>query len=109
MPAAERTMSATEFKAKCLDIMDQLAARKLDRVTVTKRGRPVAVMAPPPLEAASGERHPIFGWMKGYPSPVPLDHDWEKPLYSDEELDGFTRDLQMQMHELMPDKWPKPE
>jgi hypothetical protein len=30
--------------------------------------------------------------MKGWPRPVPADHDWEKPLYSDAELDGFLQD-----------------
>ena len=41
------TYTATEFKAKCLDILDQLAAHKLTRVTITKRGRIVATLSPP--------------------------------------------------------------
>lgn len=42
----ELTLSATAFKAQCLDIMTRIAAHKLSRVTVTKRGKPVAVMGP---------------------------------------------------------------
>jgi len=44
----ELTINASSFKARCLEIMDQLAARKLTRVTITKRGKPVSVMQPPP-------------------------------------------------------------
>lgn len=43
----DTTISASQFKARCLDLFDQLSARKLDSVTVTKRGRPVAVVRPP--------------------------------------------------------------
>lgn len=54
----DATISASDFKARCLDLFDQLAARKLDSVTVTKRGRPVAVIRPPaeaePLVAVHG-------------------------------------------------------
>jgi antitoxin (DNA-binding transcriptional repressor) of toxin-antitoxin stability system len=32
--------------AKCLGLMDQIAAGKLTRVIVTKRGKPVAEMGP---------------------------------------------------------------
>jgi hypothetical protein len=45
--ASERTIAASEFKAKCLDLLDQLASRKLTRLCVTKRGRIVAVVTPP--------------------------------------------------------------
>jgi ABC-type polysaccharide/polyol phosphate transport system ATPase subunit len=31
-------IGASEFKAKCLDLMDKLAARKLSRIVVTKHG-----------------------------------------------------------------------
>ena len=45
------TMTATEFKAKCLEIFDQLRARKIDKLTITKRGEPVAVLTGPESEA----------------------------------------------------------
>ncbi len=56
------TVSATEFKATCLELLDKLAAHKITRLTVTKRGKPVAVLIPP------DEINPIdelFGGMKG--------------------------------------------
>jgi len=40
-----KTMSAAEFKAKCLDVLDQVAARH-EAVVVTKRGKPVAQVVP---------------------------------------------------------------
>jgi prevent-host-death family protein len=40
-------ISATEFKAKCLEILDQVAAGCVDRVVITKRGKPVGVLIPP--------------------------------------------------------------
>ncbi|MBN8930133.1 MAG: hypothetical protein BGO51_15240 [Rhodospirillales bacterium 69-11] len=62
-PAAEETMTATAFKARCLEILDRLSARALRRVTVTKRGRVVAVLTPPSLDAAAVE--PLYGCMRG--------------------------------------------
>ena len=40
-----KTMSAAEFKAKCLDVLDQVAERR-EPVIVTKRGKPVAQVVP---------------------------------------------------------------
>ena len=40
-----RAMGAAEFKAKCLRIMDEVAATG-EAVTVTKRGKPVARLVP---------------------------------------------------------------
>ena len=40
-----RSVSATEFKAKCLALLDEVHDRG-DVITVTKRGRPVAIIQP---------------------------------------------------------------
>lgn len=56
-------LSASEFKAKCLDLLDRIAARKITRLTVTKHGRPVAVLAPPASREEEAAR--IFGALKG--------------------------------------------
>jgi len=40
-----KTISATDFKATCLDILDQVAERR-ESVVVTKRGKPVAQVVP---------------------------------------------------------------
>ena len=48
---------ATEFKAKCLELMDRVAERR-ETFVITKRGKPVAKLVPV-------ERKPkdsIFGW-----------------------------------------------
>ena len=42
---ADRTVGASEFKAKCLALLDQVAERKIS-LLVTKRGRPVARIVP---------------------------------------------------------------
>jgi prevent-host-death family protein len=44
---ATRTISAGEFKAKCLALMDEIAASG-DQLVITKRGRPVARLSPEP-------------------------------------------------------------
>jgi prevent-host-death family protein len=41
----DRVLTATEFRAKCLGLMDELEEHG-GTITVTKRGRPVAVVRP---------------------------------------------------------------
>lgn len=41
----DRTIPAGEFKAKCLDLMDEVA-RTGDSIVITKRGKPVARLGP---------------------------------------------------------------
>ncbi len=50
---------ASEFKAKCLKIMDQVAETG-ERVVITKRGMPVAELVP-----AREQRKSLFGVHKG--------------------------------------------
>ena len=61
--AGSSTISASEFKAKCLDILDRIRTKELERVVVTKRGVPVAVLVPPPADAVEVER--LHGFMRG--------------------------------------------
>jgi prevent-host-death family protein len=58
-----QTISASEFKAKCLSLLDRLARRELDRVIITKRGKPVAIVEPPQQQA--DEVRNIHGFMRG--------------------------------------------
>jgi len=53
------TISAAEFKARCLELMDTVASTGAT-VTVTKRGRPVARLSPVRDPAGPG-----LGFMKG--------------------------------------------
>jgi len=41
-----KKMHATEFKAKCLAILDEVALRG-ESITILKRGKPVAQLIPP--------------------------------------------------------------
>jgi len=75
-----RTISATEFKAKCLDILDRVSRREWDRVVVTKRGIAVGVLVPPSADASEVERLP--GFLRGSVI-MPPDVDLTAPV-SDE-------------------------
>ena len=55
-----KVVGAAEFKAKCLKLIDEMA-RDGEPVTITKRGRPVAVLEP----ARSGGKRSIIGALKG--------------------------------------------
>jgi prevent-host-death family protein len=63
VPTDTETISASEFKAKCLGILDRLARHELKRVTITKRGQPVAVLTPPERQADAVRG--IYGFMRG--------------------------------------------
>jgi prevent-host-death family protein len=41
-----RTIGASEFKAKCLALLDEVASTR-EIITILKRGRPVAQIVPP--------------------------------------------------------------
>jgi len=41
-----KSLSSTEFKAKCLAVLDEVA-RTGEAVTILKRGKPVAQLVPP--------------------------------------------------------------
>ena len=71
-----RTIKASEFKAKCLKIMDEVAATG-EPVEITKYGVPVARLVP-----ARQRPKTIFGAMKGsilYMGDVvsPTGEEWE--------------------------------
>lgn len=53
-----RTVTATEFKAKCLALLEEVD-RLGSTVTVTKRGRPVAVVTRGP---AAAWKNPANSW-----------------------------------------------
>lgn len=59
MARPQRRMQASEFKPKCLELMDEVRDRQIE-VIITKRGIPVAKLVPADDDAPS----PI-GFMKG--------------------------------------------
>jgi len=71
-----RTVTASEFKAKCLKLMDQVA-RSGEPILITKKGRPVSR-----LEPAGGTGARLFGTYAGRleivgDATAPLDVEWE--------------------------------
>lgn len=58
-PRPSRTISATEFKAHCLTLMDEVQ-RSGEELIITKHGKPVARLAPVVARSAS-----LVGWMRG--------------------------------------------
>ena len=59
----KQAVSASEFKAKCLDLLDQVAAGEIEELAVTKRGRVVARLLPP--HAATVAADQFHGFMRG--------------------------------------------
>src|SRR6266545_3183202 len=54
------SVPATEFKAKCLELMDRVAERR-ESFVITKRGKPVARLVPVDRKPKDS----IFGWLRG--------------------------------------------
>jgi prevent-host-death family protein len=74
--AGMRTMKASEFKAKCLKLMDEVAESG-EPLVITKNGRPIAQLSP-----ISRERRSIWGLHKGQIEILgdiisPIDVEWE--------------------------------
>ena len=70
------TIQAGEFKAKCLELMDQVKHKHIS-FTITKHGKPVAKLVP--IEAAPID---VFGCLKGTVTIKgdlvdPIDVTWE--------------------------------
>jgi prevent-host-death family protein len=70
-------LSAAEFKATCLELMDRVRETGVEYV-VTKHGKPVAKLVP----YTDPERKPLFGSMKGtvlkYERPLdPIEADYD--------------------------------
>lgn len=66
-----RVVGATEFKAKCLAILDEVDSDG-GTVTITKRGRPVAVLVPAKPQPAG--KSSMGAWI----GKVKLPKNWEK-------------------------------
>ncbi len=71
----ETTIGAGEFKAKCLQLLDEVAAHR-EPLVITKRGKPVARLVPMPPEAQ------LFGALAGSvlgegDIVAPVDAEWD--------------------------------
>ena len=88
-----RTMAAGEFKAKCLAVMDEVAATG-EPVLITKRGKPVVRVAAP--EGSELKKKSIFGRLRhmgvihgDIVSSEFSDEEWER--MADESLNPLDR------------------
>jgi prevent-host-death family protein len=77
MKGSKMEISAAEFKAKCLKLMDEIAKTRRP-IVITKRGKPIAKLVP----AEPAPRKPLFGCMAGTVTHegdllAPLDVEWE--------------------------------
>lgn len=75
---AMRTITASEFKAKCLKLMDE-GNESGDTLTITKNGRPVAT-----LRAAEPKRRSLWGLHAGQ---IKIYGDVDEDAYPDFEKD----------------------
>ena len=69
-------IAASEFKAKCLSLMDQIAQTH-ESLTITKHGVPVARLVPVERECA-----PLFGYLRDSVKVngdivAPIDEAWD--------------------------------
>ena len=74
-----RVMKASEFKAKCLEVMEQVAASG-EPVVITKNGRPISRLEPYRVRPTT-----LFGALEGSVEVCgdivpPLDDAWEATL-----------------------------
>ena len=84
-------ISAAEFKAKCLKLMDEIAVTRKP-IVITKRGKPVAKLVPADIEP----RKPLFGCMAGtvaYEGDLlaPLGVEWEVEAETEPNLNPRKR------------------
>ena len=80
-PAGAQTIKASEFKAKCLKLMDEVADTG-EEIVISKNGRPVARLVPFREKPKS-----LFGIDKGKIEILgdivePLDVEWEAQVHT---------------------------
>lgn len=73
MKQARRTISAADFKARCLSLLDQVAATK-ETLVVTKRGKAIAKL----VAIENGELKSLRGSVRYHGDIVaPMNEDWD--------------------------------
>ncbi|HSB60317.1 MAG TPA: type II toxin-antitoxin system Phd/YefM family antitoxin [Vicinamibacteria bacterium] len=78
-----RHIPATEFKAKCLELMDRVAERR-ETYVITKRGKPVAKLVP----ADPAKKDGLFGCMADQTAFVA---NLDQPLWTEEQWKELER------------------
>lgn len=88
--AGERTMSATEFRARCYRLLDEVAETTRE-IVITKRGKPVARLVP-----VRRMRGAPFGLYRDEirihgDIGAPIDVDWDAEVNPDRVLSPLCR------------------
>lgn len=83
------TVSVTEFKAKCLDLLDQVGTRQIGRLEITKRGKVAAILIPPATQQEALQQ--LHGFLRGSVI-VPAGADLTVPVL-DEPLNAESGEL----------------
>ena len=70
-------IGAAEFKAKCLELIEDIHARRRNLVVITKRGKPYAKLVP-----VESKDEPFYGCMRGLATihgdlTKPVDVEWK--------------------------------
>ncbi|WP_447970196.1 type II toxin-antitoxin system Phd/YefM family antitoxin [Nitrospira sp. M1] len=74
-----REIQASELKAKCLAILDEVAQQG-ESITILKRGKPVAQLIPPTPRLHQFSQHALMGTVSildDVISPTLPSHEWE--------------------------------
>jgi len=99
----EVVITATEFKAKCLELLDRVKSGAVKKVVITKRGEEVGLLtAPKPDVEEPWDPKSMYGSMKGSFFIDPS-IDLTKPIY--EQVFGQTVEADMGLDD--PDYWAK--
>ncbi|WP_372707775.1 type II toxin-antitoxin system Phd/YefM family antitoxin [Brevundimonas sp.] len=77
----EVVITATEFKAKCLELLDRVKSGAVKKVHITKRGKEVAILTGPDgAEEQPWDPQSMFGSMKGMMI-IDASIDLTRPIY----------------------------
>ena len=76
IPNNESAIGVTEFKSKCLGLIDDVAQGKTGRIILLKHNKPVAAIVP--INDSDGEPFELWGALKGTMTLLP-DVDLTEP------------------------------
>ena len=94
-------ISITEFKAKCLELIDKLSRHEIDSIEITKRGKPVAVVNakdPPRPRTFEEALADLRAWQETMKGSVHIDPDFDltQPIFDIEDFDAYHGRLMSQ-------------
>jgi prevent-host-death family protein len=90
-----RTMQATEFRARCSKVIDEVRVRR-EPIIITKRGKPVTKLVP-----VGRSNDGVFGCLKGV---MEIVGDIESPAVPPEDWEANRRFLRRRQHAPQPSK-----